>query len=61
MAFVFYLDEVHALNNLKYSLHDNLDEFQFLISIKLSLDCIQFILKGFLSIIVELGNMGSAF
>jgi hypothetical protein len=61
MAFVFYLDKVHALSNLKYSLHNNLDEFQFLISIKLSLDCIQFILKDFLSIIVELGNMGSAF
>jgi hypothetical protein len=26
---------------------------------KLSLDCIQFIFKDFLSIIVELGNMGS--
>jgi hypothetical protein len=27
---IFYLDEVHALNNLKFSLHYNLDEFQFL-------------------------------
>jgi hypothetical protein len=26
---IFYLDEVHALNNLKLSLHYNLDEFQF--------------------------------
>jgi len=49
---LFYLDEVHALNNLKFSLHYNLDEFQFFNSMKSSLDCIQLIFKDFLSIIV---------
>ncbi len=58
---IFYLDEVHAWNNLKFSLHYNLDEFQLLNSMKLSLDCIEFIFKDLLSIIVELGNMGSPF
>jgi hypothetical protein len=49
---ICYLDEVHALNNLKLSLHYNLDEFQFKNSMKLSLDSIEFIFKDLLSIIV---------
>ncbi len=58
---IFYLDEVHALNNLKFSLHYNLDGFQFLNCMKLSLDCIQFIFRDFLSIMIQLVNMGSPF
>jgi hypothetical protein len=38
-----------------------MDEFQFLNSRKLSLDSMQFIFKDLLSVIVELGNIGSPF